>query len=250
MATNIINGINIKKHLIESEEYRRIEVDISEDDINAFISIVYTKPEATENNKDENSEESVKLYTARELKEALGKMKIVYGIIDESIEKCTKEKVIINLLIARGVAPEDDKEDEIKVNFQEKTANEFKTDAHGRVDFRSVGSVSTVNKGDIIAEKVIGKIGTDGIDVYGNERIRKKKKKVFLKACDGCILKEENSIEATISGEPYAKGNSFYVYGVHTLNKDVSLATGDIKFIGDIKIFGNVQEGMTVEAGN
>jgi uncharacterized protein len=251
MATKIINGINIKKHFQESGENGIIEVDISEDDVYAFITIIYTSPEIIgANNKVENKDENIKLFTSTEIKETLNKMKIVHGIIEENLMKCTTEKRITNLLIAQGVGSEDDVSDYIKINFKESKDNEYKVDEHGRIDYRSIGTVNTVHKGDIIAEKVIGKIGSDGIDVYGNEKVRKRKKKIFLKAGDGCILKDDNAIEALISGEPYAKGTTFYVYGVHTINKDVSMETGDIEFIGDIKIFGNVQEGMTVTSGN
>jgi uncharacterized protein len=251
MAIKFINGIKIKKHLQDNGENRSVEIDVSEDDVNAFITISYKKLEDIHtNNTEENTNVKVKLYTISEIKDALQRMKIVHGIIEENLAKCINENGITELLIAQGVVPEDDVHDTIKVNFEETKSNEFKVDEHGSVDYRSIGAVNTVNKGDIIAVKVIGKVGIDGIDVYGNQKPRKRKKKVFLKAGEGCGLKEDDSIEALISGEPYAKGNSFYVYGVHTINKDVSLETGDIDFIGDIKIFGNVQEGMTVNSGN
>lgn len=223
---------------------RSIEISISKDGIQAFITISYY-------NLPIDDAEKLPLYTISEIKTALSEKKITYGIIEENIKKCSESREIKNLIIAKGIEPEDDIEDKIEIKFKSGNDSQaLEEDEHGRVDYKKIGTVNSVNKGDIIAIKTIGELGHDGVDVYGNEKKGKKKKKVLLRAGEGCIVKEENVIEALIDGMPCIKSNSFYVYPLHTINKDISLETGDIKFIGDIKIHGTVKEGMSVEAGN
>lgn len=248
MGERIINGVMIKKSITSGHTGKKIEVNISDDSTQAFITIEYEEPKP-DPTTGEVSE--LKLFTSTEIREALSKAGITYGINDENLLKCTALRDIVELPIALGVSAVNDADDTINNKFQKSDGeNKFEADKSGRVDYRNVGQVTAVIKGDILAVLVIGQEGRDGIDVYGKPLLRKKKKKVAIKAGEGTVIKDGNTVEAVIDGEPYVKGTTFYVYGIHTLNKDVSLETGDIVFIGDIKIFGNVKEGMKVEAGN
>ena len=53
-----------------------------------------------------------------------------------------------------------------------------------------------------------------------------------------------------MDGKPCIKNNTFYVYQVHEVRSDVDLKTGNIKFIGDIIVYGSVKEGMEIVCGN
>lgn len=239
MGDKIINGSIIKKHLTSKSEDRRIDVEINTDSTEAYMTVSYEllNPEI--------------LYTPSQIREALGNLGIVYGIIDENLIAASKSKDIFELPIAKGIKAINDEEDIVDIKFSQKSKhNGIEADTSGKVDYRNVGEVTSVKKGDLMAIKIIGQDGADGIDIFGNPIFKKKKKKVALKAGDGCTLLDENTVIADLEGEPYVKSNVFYVYDVHTINKDVSLETGDIVFVGDIKIFGNVKEGMRVEAGN
>lgn len=244
----MINGVVIKKHIENNDINRIIALDISEDATQAFITVKYdaVKPDVLTGKIEETQ-----LLTSSEIRGILTKIGITYGIIDENLISCFTSKDVYELPIARGIAAVDDENDIIDIKFKsQEQNNKLEVDIKERVDYRNLGEVTAVKKGDILATLIIGKDGSDGVDVYGKPILRKKKKKLTIKAGEGCAFKDSNTIEALINGEPYAKGNTFYVYGVHTLNKDVSLETGDIIFIGDIKIFGNVKEGMKVDAGN
>jgi uncharacterized protein len=240
LGIKFINEIEIKKHYQDIQEDRGIGIDISKDSMFAFITIEYERKPNLD----------VNLYNTSEIIQVLNKMGIVYGINYDNLSKCSIYFDVVDMVIAEGIVPENDKEDYIKNNFNEAKEEALKADESGRIDYRHVGAVATVNKGEIIACKIIGEIGHDGIDVFGKEIVRRKKKKLTIKAGEGCILKDDNIVEALISGEPSVKGNTYYVYGLHSVNKDVSLATGNIQFIGNVKIYGNVLEGMTVDAGN
>lgn len=244
----MINGVVIKKHIVNNDENKKICLDISEDSTKAFITIEYEIPRGISANGDEKS---TIMYSSSEIRETLNKAGIIFGLMEENLFKCSTSTDIYELQIAQGIPAEPDEDDTIDVKYEKRKDDDIVTQVKvDKVDYRNVGEVTAVVKGDVLAVLITGKEGKDGTDIYGNPILRKRKKKAMIKSGEGCILKDGNIIEALIDGEPYCKSNTFYVYGVHVLNKDVSLETGDIVFIGDIKIFGNVKEGMKVEAGN
>ena len=63
-------------------------------------------------------------------------------------------------------------DDTIELKFKtDDSLKMLKEDKGGNIDFKSIGSVEAVHKGDIIAVKHLGKEGQDGCDVTG--RVKK-----------------------------------------------------------------------------
>lgn len=127
---------------------------------------------------------------------------------------------------------------------------QYSEDKSGKVDFKSIGSIEAVHKGDVIGVLHKGTDGKDGTDVFGSIVKHQKGRRIKLKASHGCILKNGDSIVSEIDGKPCIRNNIFYVYKVHELNGNVDLKTGNIDFIGDVVINGEIKEGMKVKSGN
>ncbi len=246
----------------ENAVSRNMNLAVSEDKFEAFITINYS-PKINYGLIDTEEVHSLVLkseikekvmppiYTIDEIKEQLTANEIVYGILIDNLEKCTNPDGVDNLIVAQGIVTVDDEDDKVKIKVDTDTeAKHLQTDQNGRVDFKSIGFVSGVKPGDVLAVIHRGKDGQDGIDVFGKAQVHKKGLRVKITAGDGCTIKEENTIVATIEGKPCLKGNTFFVYKVHNLQGDVDIKSGDIKFVGDVNISGNVKEGMKVEAGN
>jgi uncharacterized protein len=247
MAEKVINGINIKKHVTVNDESKLVSIDISEDLTQAFITIEYDNM----SHESKDTAQTEMLFTTAHIREILLNAGIVNGIIDENIGKCSRSKEIYEMPIAKATPAINDENDVVDIKFQNKREKAAIVENEvDKVDFRNLGAITAVKKGDVLAVLKVGRDGIDGVDIYGKPILKKKKKKIIIKAGDGAVQQDPTIVEAAIDGEPYEKNNTFYVYDVHTLNKDVSLETGDIIFIGDIKIQGNVREGMKVEAGN
>ena len=191
------------------------------------------------------------MYTENEINEELSKQSINYGIIRENFDKCIDENGIKRMLIAKGIGSVNDENDVLDVKITSGLdSKHLVTDEKGNVDFKSIGFISAVKPGDILAIIHRGKDGQDGIDVFGKEKKHKKGLKIKLMVGTGCEIKDDKNIVATIEGKPCIKGNTFYVYRVHEVQGDVDIKSGDIKFIGDVLVNGNVKEGMKIEAGN
>ncbi|AAO36269.1 conserved protein [Clostridium tetani E88] len=239
---------------------RKINISTSKDNIEAFASVYY-EPEIIYELKD--SEENNELilekvskyskmppkYTVEEIKEQLSKGGIICGIIEENLQNVI-EKSCDNVLIAKGVRPIHEKDDVIEYRFNvDEREKKLEEDAMGNVDFKSIGTVEAVKKGDILAIRHSSKPGRDGVDVKGKLLKHKLGKKIRIRAGNGCQLSGEKII-ASIEGKPYVKNNAFYVYRMYEVRSDVDLTTGNIEFIGDVLVYGNVKEGMEVNAGN
>lgn len=248
---------------LEDEELpkRYLNISISDDRMNAYISIAY-EPKFIYKLKDVEEGSSAILkkvikdqimpakYTVKEIKEELVKKGIICDIIEENIAKYVEEGCE-KVLIAKGIYPVDEEDDymEYKFSVSDDHVN-FQEDKNGNIDFKSIGNIKSIEKGSVIAIKHLGKPGHDGKDVMGKVKKHKSGKKIKLKLGNGCAIKDDNIIIATIEGKPCVKGNTICVYSMHQIKSDVDLETGDIKFVGDIDILGSVKEGMKVEAGN
>lgn len=246
----------------ENEAKRQMDFNISSDRMQCYVTIkympqiIYKLSDAEESNilklvTEIKKETYPPLYTIQEIKQELVKLRVKYGIIEENLEKCAKSKNVTDLLIVEGKAPINDEDDiiELKFNHNGSSYNLIEDD-YGRIDYKNVGSIEAVKKDTIIAVKVEGKEGVNGIDIYGNVIKKRVKRMKNLIAGDGCQLVDNNTIKATMDGKPCIKNNVFYVYALHEIFYDVDIKSGNIKFIGDVKIHGDVREGMSVEAGN
>jgi len=252
----------IEYYPIEEEASRTMDIIISPDNLKAFLSINYEAKKNLElkNCKDKNKLELEFLIKDRifppkfkisEIKEELSKKHIAYGIIDKTIENCVEKEEVKNIVIAQGQAIVDEVDDYIDFKFEiDSDIKQLKEDKEGNIDFKSIGAVSAIQVGAIIAVKVSAENGTEGIDIFGNKKKFKVGKKLNLKVSDGCKLQDENTVVAETSGKPCIKNGTFYIFKLHEIAKDVDLKTGNINFVGDIVIHGEVKEGMQVISGN
>ena len=224
------------------DKVRQLKIYTSQDKMQAYISIKYIEEIIRKN-------VTSAFYTASDIKSELAKAGIIFGIIDIPIQEYGQSNCV-NQLIAKGkrcVEPIDDK---IIMNFN--TGKGFKDlvqEINGNIDFKSIGSIEAIHTGDVIAFCTKGTPGIDGSDVFGNIIKHKQLKTIKLKASSGCEVKEADKIVALVDGKLFLKNDTFYVHTVHKITGDVDLDSGNIKFIGDIIIYGGVKENMRVDCG-
>lgn len=246
----------------ETEAKRDIKISTNADNTEAYLTIKYT-PKIICTLKDASDTNLLVLepdikekifppaYTISEIKFALNSANITYGILEEKYEECIAPGGVENILIAKGIPTIDDESDRVEIKVNANSENKhLAEDDKGNVDFKSIGFVDEVKPGDTIATIYKGQPGQDGIDLSGKKNKHKTGTKTKMMAADGCKLETDGRIVATITGKPCVKGNGFYVYTVHEVQGDVDIKSGDIKFIGDVVVKGNVKEGMSILAGN
>lgn len=187
-------------------------------------------------------------YTKQEITGFLKEKNIVSGYIDSALDEASTKELVDGLVVAEGKKAIDDEDDKVEILF-EKTKRIVAEDSKEKVDYRNLYSIANVSANTILAELKKGKEGTDGLDIFGKEISKKLKKNLQLKVGNGCKI-EDGKVIATIEGQPTVKSGVFFVHQVFQAPADVDLKSGNINFIGDVKIVKNVLDGMIVEAGN
>ncbi|MDD3223546.1 MAG: FapA family protein [Clostridium sp.] len=240
---------------------RNLEISKSPDEMQAYITIEYTNQKVYKL-KDESENYEVKLetekigenkppiYTEEELIKELNANKVVYGILKDELRKCTSEEGVNHCLIAKGDKVQNDTDDTVDIKFNTEKNVKFNEDSEGRIDFKSIGFVDSIEKGSVVAVKKSGVEGKNGKKISGEVVKKESGKRTTIKAGNGCEFKDENTIIASIGGKPSVIGNKFSVFYVHEVNSDVDMKTGNIKFNGNIVVYGNINENMLVESGN
>lgn len=249
---------DIQIESVKKEASRKIDINISEDKMEAYVSINYF-PECSFELIDKLCTRNLKLearkkigkyppkYTYNEIIEILKQNGIIYGIIEDKINEVIKLENIDNELIAKGKKIIQDVPDTMRVFF-ESEKKKILNDENSKIDYRNMYSISNVKVGEVLAEKIDGILGEDGKNIFGNQIKRTPTKTINIKVGEGCKI-ESNKVISTTEGRPSCKSGVYSVNKIYEL-KDVDMKTGNVDFIGDIEISGSVKNGTCVKAGN
>ncbi len=121
--------------------------------------------------------------------------------------------------------------------------------ADGSVDMRELGDIICVNIGDPLAQKIPLTKGREGYTVTGTPLQPDPGNDIALTPGEGTIISEdnENILVSEKVGLPKLINNGMEVDEVYKI-KNVTVATGNINFLGSVIIDGDVMEGMKVIA--
>ncbi|MCX8000138.1 MAG: FapA family protein, partial [Leptospiraceae bacterium] len=134
----------------------QLELEISEDCMRAYATLIPAK----------HGGASLSLEDAKLI---LQNNKIVYGIKEDVLEKLINgQKYYIKTLIAEGKPPVHATNGFIKILFDTSHKPSLEPEAGtGRIDFRNVNIIKSVQKGTVLAEKMEPTAGELGKNVYG-----------------------------------------------------------------------------------
>ncbi len=123
-------------------------------------------------------------------------------------------------------------------------------DEHGLADFRELGEILVVHKGDPLMRRIPATSGEPGLTLSDKEIPAKSGKDVVFGAkLDGAEFDpaDENLLIAATDGCPVLLKDGVAVEPVYTVG-DVDLHTGNIDFLGTVNVTGEIHSGMTVKA--
>lgn len=121
---------------------------------------------------------------------------------------------------------------------------------YGLVDFRELGEVLVVHKGDPLMRRILATNGEAGLTLSGQTIPAKPGENVaFSTRLKGAEfdLADNNLLLAAIDGCPILQKNGVSVEPIYSV-KNVDLHTGNIDFMGTVKVTGEIHTGMTVKA--
>lgn len=190
--------------------------------------------------------------TMEMVKQAIAEKHISFGISEDSIREALEEKNWgYKILVAEGKAPVNGKDAKLIYKFplpSERIGP--KVDEKGNVNYHDVGLIYNVKMGELLVEKIPGDDGTPGISILGTEIPAKKGKDIRLPRGSNTVADEDElHLYATVDGHVTIVDNKVMVNPVLNIVRDVDFSTGDIDFVGNVCINGNINSGFTVNSG-
>jgi hypothetical protein len=237
ITNNQINDKFLDADKTNGEEIKvedKIEIKVSDDKLKAYLRF------EPGNTADELS--------AEDIISELDKEGIVYGIKDYKIKMIAAErKIVEEELIAEGKKAVKGKDGKLIYHFEEKENKAGKLRDDGTIDFHHLDLINNVRRGEKIMTKIEPEPGEPGINVYGKEIAPPPLKKASFPSTKNTV-KKDNSIYAAKDGQILRRGKRVEIRAVYTVRGDVDLSTGNIDFVGSVKVSGNVKEGFEIKA--
>lgn len=188
--------------------------------------------------------------TAEAILRKLAELNVTYGIDSEALNALVNDRRYgERVRVARWKPAVNGEDGTITYHYDKKVEIAPVEDEHGFVDYKNLGLVRTVHKGDVIADITLPTQGESGMDVRGKVLRQIVGKKASYAIGTNTELTEDGTrIIASTDGNINYKGNAFTVEQVVTINGDVDASVGNINFVGDVIVKGEVLEGFKISS--
>ena len=191
-----------------------------------------------------------KVPTPNEVRRILAQNGVTAHIDDEALRDYLKELPENKSVIVAKAIPAVDGENG-KVDYMFEPSSDLKPavdEETGIVDFKELGKVRNIQKGTLIASIKYNTTGTPGSDVRGAVIAPLPGVPPKFSVGTGTILSNDQSkIYAADDGNLRWERDRFVVDTVVNIGGSVDASTGNIDFIGDVIVKGNISEGYTVK---
>lgn len=229
-----------------NSQYYKLE--ITRDGMEAYITVI-ERDEKEEIKKNEGTETSgISKEVADDIiKEVKNIIKV--GLLEEDlIRLLADERYGEKTLIAEGIKPIDGKDGYVKFNFDLDKKLIPKILDDGTVNYKELGIVNNVRKGDLLAELIPAEEGTNGYKVTGEPIKYKEGKPPYIKYGKNIsLLENERDLVSEVDGLVELKGNKIVVSEVFEV-KSVGNETGNIYFNGTVIVRENALNGFQINA--
>lgn len=179
---------------------------------------------------------------------AVAEKGICFGVMKDEITAAVEEKRYgENICIARWQPPVNGEDGKIEYFFKRESTFKPVEDENGNVDYKNLGLVRNIYKGTSIAKITLPTEGTPGTDIMGKPVTQKVGVPVPFTVGKGTeLVNDGTEIVASIDGNLAFANGAFCIEESLLIRGDVDVSSGNIDFIGDIIIKGNVLEGFAV----
>lgn len=188
--------------------------------------------------------------TTFEIDEALNKNHITYGIDQSAIDLILGNPPYEEpIRIAVGQAAVDG----VPASIEYKIKTEIDAHPHeredGTVDYKDLGIIQNVRKGDLLAVKIPAEPGSPGTNIHGAVLPPKPGRDVPLPIGKNTFVSDDSlMLYASIDGQADVVNRKIHILNTYTVNGDVAHATGNINFLGNVIVAGNVHTGFSIQA--
>ena len=189
--------------------------------------------------------------TFADVEKALENKGITFGIAPiKEIQEVLAQGICTDFLIAEGLEPVAGVDAKFLSLIPSSPARQPLINAEGSVDYRELGDILIVHKGDVLMQRIPPIEGEAGRNILGETvppdggldiPFSDDKRGIYVNPEDN------NQLLSAITGQPIVIPNGIVVSPVLTL-KNVDLSTGHIRFDGSVVVQGNVEAGMKIYA--
>lgn len=190
-------------------------------------------------------------YTIEDLLLLLKEKKVVYGILDQTIEDMVKIRAYHReVLVAQGLKPVDGLDGKYDYKFNTNPSGKPLIRQDGTVDYQSAFAVQTVAENDVIAIYTPATLGTQGKTVTGKVLEPKRGKELLpLKGKGFQCLEDKRTYVASMTGKIEYQNNRILITNMLEIKGNLDFNNGKIDFKGDVVIYGDVESASTIKSG-
>lgn len=187
--------------------------------------------------------------TLTALEAAIASCKITYGVNTAKLKELAENPIYNEKIeIAQGIMPENGVNGTCAFKVRLKADPKPKIKPDGTVDYRDLGMVENVKKGQVLCVIKHPTAGTEGMTVTGKKLLPLKGKAVPSLLGKNTELSQDGTvIYAKIDGQVEYDDRKIHVNKTLSI-KDVDNSTGNLKVVGDVVISGTVLPHFVVEA--
>lgn len=225
---------------IEEEEEDKVltkgtYVRVTEDEMEAWLYLMPPEPDIT--------------YKKGDLIDYLERHGVVEGLHQSNLSAMIKKKVYNReILVARGREIQEGADGYFEYLFTPEEYGVPKIMEDGSVDYTNINALQNVKAGQKVAVYHQAVQAVDGCTVLGT--VMKGQLYRDLPPMRGRGIRREDEVYyAQNDGKIEVKDGKIDIQNVHEISGDVDMIIGKVEFFGDIIIYGNVEEGVTIRAG-
>lgn len=173
---------------------------------------------------------------------------ISYGIIEESVRALSEQDVPTEArLVAQGVPVLHGQDGFIRYHTKNMDIAMLNEDERGNINFKELEWFVQVEIGDVLAEKVMPIEGKNGMDVRGTVlEADQGKIPVFKFGKNVGETPDGMTLMALKSGRLEYSADRIQINDVLVVSGNVDTTTGNIRFLGDVVVHGDIKSGFDV----
>lgn len=221
-----------------ADEKGRVKVYVEKDNMTAMMQVI---PPADDEPRVQFEDAMAKLAESR----------IVFGIDEHKVrEALLPENGEEWIPVAFGKPAENGADGRLIYKFDMQQKGTRMDEDSGKVDYHDLGAVTNVQRGQMLVQRIPAEPGITGKNVYGVDLNPRPGKDFALPRGRNTVANEDQtSLYSTIDGHIRFVDNRLAVEPVFEVSGDVDFSTGNIDFVGDIVVRGNVVNGFKVVSG-
>lgn len=186
-----------------------------------------------------------------DLDRTLAEQEVCCGIDEELLNAIPQdpERYFKLFPVARGTPPANGLDGRVVDMFPRTEERKLTIDENNRVDYSDLHFIHNVEKGGVICRIIPPTDGIPGQTVQGKAVTAKNGKPAAAPKGRNTALSEDGrTLVSTIAGHVEFSGRSFQVKPVLDIPGNVDFSVGNINFLGDVCIHGDICSGFSVRA--